>query len=1025
MNRNEDPAGGPDLPAGTVTFLFTDIEGSTRRWESFPVDMARCVAEHDQLLRTAVLNVGGHVVKSTGDGVMAAFDNADAALAAAIAGQAAVGGHEWGPVPPLRIRMGIHQGRAYPVAGDYFGVTVNRTARVADSGHGAQIIVSAAAAGTMHPPSGISLLSRGFHRLKDLSEPLELYEAVQGAERELLPLRTVDVLRNRLPVQRTAFIGREREMRRASTALDEGRLVTLCGPGGVGKTRLALQIAAELAARFSDGAHFVDLSNAHAGDDLAPIVADQLGLLGRRSVPMNAGGGSIEAEMAGKNLLVVLDNCEHIADAAAALVHSLLGAPAVSCLVTSREPLRIAGEALIRVEPFEEVAGNDPAVELFLERARAAAGTDIASTDRQTVSAVCALVDRLPLAIELAAARTAHLPLGELHRRLQQHHRVLSSKERDRAERHRTVELLLSWSVSMLPPAERAVFARLGTFVGSVPLTAIEAVCQGPPVEGDDVLDVVASLVDRSLLVTDPQSGTYRMLGLVRSFAADQLAGANDAGAVGHRYWAWCAGLGPEADDEALRGIVDRYADEVFNAVATATTAGDAAAALAITSWAWRIWEMTGRIHDGIAALQRALQLEGGGPEPVRRARTCNGLAALLLAQGDAQAAQHLHLAALDLFAAEGNETGQGWSLIGLSMASLRAGDVTAAALKEATDKASRAIALFEGTDDRRGFGHSHVAAGIVNARRGENEAAEQHFLHALAAFRLDHRRRDAVAALVNLANLAIDRDHLLRASRFLDGAHQLSIEIGDRRSAGMVLNNLCLVASRRGDHRQAGALAREAHEHFEAVGDDLGAAIAQLHIANTTAIGGGAAETVAAYSDAVERFRSASDVRGVLTALANLSDYAWRNGEHNIGWRREVERATIAARLDLTNTLHSSLGVLAGRARELGDAGLADRLGAAIQANSPATAVLEEIRAAPPAAASVAVNASAPADVASLSARERELLRLLGEGLTNEELAERLYVSRRTVDAHLSHIRTKLRITDRVKLAVLARTWL
>lgn len=1018
------------LPAGTVTFLFTDIEGSTLRWEAFPVEMARCVVDHDRLLRTAVADAGGTVVDRTGDGFMAVFDNADGALAAAHQAQLRLSGHDWAPVPPLRVRMGIHQGRAEVADGHYLALPVNRAARVADSGHGGQVIVSAAAAATMSTRPDLALISRGLHRLKDLSEPLELFQVVgPGLETELLPLRTLDIARSRLPVQRTAFVGRDREVERASALLDDGRLLTLCGTGGVGKTRLALHIAADLAARFNDGAHFVDLSLARQGDDVGSIVADQLGAGGH-----GLGAPSAEAlavQLAARQLLVVLDNCEHVADDVAPLVGALLDhAPSVSCIVTSREPMRIAGEMVLRVEPLEPGEETDPAVELFVDRARSASGAPATAFDRNTVSAICALVDRLPLAIELAAARTAHLSLDELHQRLQQHHGVLASRDRDRAERHRTIEQLLQWSTSLLDPAELAVFTRMSVFAGSVPLAAAEAVCGGGLPGADRVLDALSSLVDRSLVVGDHELGTYRMLALVRGFAADLLSAGDDAAEAHRRYWAWCAGLGEVDDDDGLRRLADRYSAEILNALAGATAAGDAPAAWAIASWAWRLLEMSGRIGDGVAALGRALALDGPPATVGLGVQTRNGLAALLLAQGDAAAAERIYREALEACSGLADRTGMGWSSIGLSIAVPRSRDASPEVLAGAMDDARRAIEIFDGSGDRRGLGHAHVAAGLVAAQQGASGEAERHFLHALACFRLDHRRRDAGAVLANLGNLALDRNDLLRAARFLDGAHQLAMEIGDRRGAGLVLNNLCLVAARRGDPRQAAAYAEQAYGHFLAIGDNQGAAIAQLHAANVMALSADPQLTVATYRDAVDRFRAARDARGVLTALANLSDYAWRAGERNAAWLAESERALIAARLDLPRTLAGSLRDLAAWADEIGDAHLAARLTAAAAgaAGLAVTSLLEEVRLLSPDSVTsrpspTTVEATtSPAALSGLSQRELELVRLLSDGLTNAELAARLYVSRRTVDAHLSHIRAKLGISDRVKLALWAR---
>jgi predicted ATPase/DNA-binding CsgD family transcriptional regulator len=921
--------------------------------------------------------------------------------------------------------MGIHQGRAEPLDGDYFGVAVNRAARVADSGHGGQVVISAAAAATISPPPQVQLGSRGAHQLKDLAEPVELFQALSPhTENELLPLRTVDASRNHLPTQRTSFFGRQDEVRRAVRLLDDARLLTLCGLGGVGKTRLALQVAADVAASFADGAQFVDLSRAGVDDDLGAVVAEQLPSWAPSSATAVASRAVLTTRMLGREVLVLLDNCEHVVDQAAALAGALLDAiPMLKIIVTSREPLRIAGESVMRVEPFEAPTGPDPAVQLFVDRARAAGAPPFATTELSAIARVCDLVDRLPLGIELAAARTTHLRVEELHERLREHHGVLVSQDRDRSARHRTIEKLLDWSVALLDEPGRQLFSGMGLFAGPVDLAALEAVCADEVVDRPEMLNEVGSLVDRSLVVHDPEYGTYRMLGLVRSFAGGLLAARPDRSTLQGRYWAWCAALGEGADDDQLTIVTNRYATEVAAALASAVAAGQPAAAWAIAGWSWRVSEMTGRLDDGISTLERALQLGGEADRATAgHAQTCNGLATLLMARGDTARAAELHRCALTTFQTTGDPVGQGWSLTGLSIALIRD---EAAELAEAALHAEHAITLFAARDDQRGLGHAHVAAALAAIRQRRNDTAHIHLLEALGAFRLGRNRRDAAAVLTNLGNLALDQGDLLRASRFFDGAHQLSIEIGDLRSAGFIVNNLCLVASHRGDHARAQAYARQALGYFDQVGDQQGCAVAHLHLANGLAHQNERGAALAAYRDAVEHFRAARDARGVITSLANLSQIAWGWGARTLAWRCEVDRATVADRLDLKVTYADALRILVDRAAELGNRALADRLVSGITAmDGSAEQVLSDARLHEPAdeADETTVPTTVLPGLADLTGRERHLLRLLGQGRTNEELAAELFISRRTVDAHLNHIRTKLGITDRVKLAVLAR---
>jgi predicted ATPase/class 3 adenylate cyclase len=539
----------PQPPSGTVTFLFTDIEGSTRLWESAPNAMRVALERHDAVLRAAIEAREGYVFSTGGDGYAVAFARAGDALAAAIDAQHALAAEPWPEGTTIRVRMGVHTGEAAERNGDYFGPPVNRTARLMAIAHGGQVLCTQATAALAGPDT--SLRSLGEHRLRDLAAAEQVLQVGDG----MFPsLRSVDAVPTNLPTVRTELIGRTDDVMALSDLVMRERLVTLTGVGGVGKTRLALAVAAAVAPEFDDGCWLVELAPVSGGDEVVKVVASAL-----RSPTI--GTDALADYLAERHVFVVLDNCEHVLDAAADLVDLVLASAAdVHVLVTSREPLGLDGEQVRRVQSLQVPEAETPpgevraaaAVRLFAERAAAVAGGFI--IDDGNVAAVveiCRHLDGIPLAIELAAARVRSMPPAEIARRLDERFRLLAGGSRRSQERHRTLFAAVSWSHELLTDDEKVTFQRLGVFPASFDLAAAEAVAGK---ENADIVDCVLRLVDRSLVAYEPDAGRYRLLETLRQFSADRLAEAGeteDARARHARYF------GPLVEDfaPALDGV--------------------------------------------------------------------------------------------------------------------------------------------------------------------------------------------------------------------------------------------------------------------------------------------------------------------------------------------------------------------------------------------------------------------------------------------------------------------------------------
>ncbi len=526
------------IPSGTVTLLFTDIQGSTRLWEGEPDLMAVALRRHEEILRSAIEAAGGYVFKTVGDAFCAAFWSAPAAVSAVLTAQQQLGAESWPTSRPILVRMGLHTGACEERDSDYFGPVVNRAARIEAAAHGGQVLISGTTADLLAGllPVGVGLRDLGQHRLKDLGRPEQVFQLeAKFLTADFPPLASLDnpELPNNLPMLLSPFIGRERELAEVRELIRASRLVTLTGAGGSGKTRLALQAGAELIGRTPDGVWLAELAPLTDGSQIPGVVAAALGL-------PDVGGPAVEDALidalSGQDSLILLDNCEHLIDAAAKFCDQVIRhCPKVRFVATSREPLGIDGERVYRVpsltlpdtnaESVDDLAGSD-AVQLFAERARAhQPDFAIDAHSARDAATICRRLDGIPLALELAAARLSAMSVSQVAARLDQRFRLLTGGSRNAMPRQQTLQATVDWSFGLLSEQERATLTRLSVFAGGFDLDAAEAICASADVDALDVLDLLGSLVDKSLVVADhtPQSVRYRLLETIRQYSAQEL----------------------------------------------------------------------------------------------------------------------------------------------------------------------------------------------------------------------------------------------------------------------------------------------------------------------------------------------------------------------------------------------------------------------------------------------------------------------------------------------------------------------
>ncbi len=705
-------------PTGTATFLFTDIEGSTRMWQDHPQGMQSALAVHDRLMREAIESHAGYVFSTAGDAFSAAFSRAADAVAAAVEAQRKLADTDWGDTP-IRVRMGLHTGEGEERGGDYFGPDLNRGARLMAAAHGGQIAVSEATAQLVggRLPEGVTLVELGPHRLKDLARPETIYQLAVPGLRNDFPLLRVQDRPDRLPVQLSSFVGRASEIEEVNGLLDRSRLLTLTGVGGVGKTRIALRLAETVADTFDDGVFFVELGSVSAPESVAKQIAVVMGVQERADQPMAT---TLVEGIARRQALVVLDNCEHLVAAIAAVSEQILRTcHDVRLLATSREPLGIPGEQVWAVPPLpvpaggasdlDAIAGTD-AVGLFVDRARLVDPSFSLSDENAAACAeVCRRLDGLPLAIELAAARVGILSPRQIADRLDDRLSLLTKGARTALPRQHTLRAAIDWSYDLLTPDEQRLFRRLSVFRGGCTLEALEAVAGRVQDSGPVTIDLLSQLVDKSLVMTDTRSESRRftLSETIRQYAWEQLeaAGESESTALAHSgfFAEWAAQQGRlvsttdqiaalsalESDHENVRAVLDR-----------SFRAGDYESALKLAADVAFYWWIHSHFGESGVWFERLLEVADQAPVDAR-AKFLVGAGEFAMSVSDYEAADERLRRARQLARDIGGRRLEGWAL-----AYLMTNDAYHLENDTARAWGAEAQAAFEAAGDALGIGY-------------------------------------------------------------------------------------------------------------------------------------------------------------------------------------------------------------------------------------------------------------------------------------------------------------------------------
>jgi predicted ATPase/class 3 adenylate cyclase len=828
-----------DLPTGTVTFLFTDIEGSTLMLQELGPRWREVLEEHNRILRDAIRAAGGVDIRTDGDAFFAVFRSAPAAVAASAAAQRALSAHRW-PLP-VRVRMGIHTGEGELGGDEYVGIDVHRAARIGAAAHGGQVLLSSASRSLVEGalPDGVSLRDLGSHRLKDLPRDERLHQlAIEGLPADYPSPRTLDTPTN-LPPQRTGFVGRTRELRQVRRLVLERRLVTLTGPGGTGKTRLAVEAAAGLVERFSDGVFFVEL---------APLIDPTLvpAAISRACHVPQEGARSVEDTLVDhlrhRSVLLVLDNFENVVDAASLVALVIDQCAGLRVLATSRIPLRLSGEQEVPVPPLalpdltadpRSLRASD-AVELFVQRASSVdPAFTLSDANARDIAEIAARLDGLPLAIELAAARVKVFPPRSMCERLESRLPLLTGGPRDLPERQRTLRGAIGWSYELLAAPERALFRRLCVFVGGWNFEDADLVANPGGEVCEDTVESMHRLMEHSLVrrVGETADGPrFAMLETIREFGLERLVEEDDAPTIRRRHAERHQALAGEAA-AGLTGpeggrwgrVLDREHDNLRAALAWSIEAGEPDLGLEIGSALWRFWQTRGHLTEGRRWMVAILAIAGTR----RSASAIRGLYAagsLAYWQNDLEEAAHRYREGLALARDLTDPVLIAEGLYNLGYAVGALGQP-----QEARRQFEEAKEMFEAVGDRRMAGHVLTGLSTASTQEGNHERALAYLHEAGQRFREAGDRWGLVLISGMTAQVYVDQVRYPEARAAILESFERATEMEETLGKAVAVDALAAIESREGNHRAALVLAGAA-DRLRELGQGRAPTVLVLH---------------------------------------------------------------------------------------------------------------------------------------------------------------------------------------------------
>lgn len=824
-----------NLPTGTVTFLFTDIEGSTKIWERCPEAMRHALARHDVLLREAIEAHSGYVFKTVGDAFCAAFPTAPDALHAALDSQLILLKEEWGETGPLKVRMGLHTGEAEERDNDYFGQTLNRAARLQSLAYGGQTLVSQSTYELVRDrlPGDVKLQPLGLHRLKDLNRAEQVHEIYHPHLPFDFPsLRSLDSFPNNLPIQLTSFVGREAEMEAIKQLLASHPLVMLLGPGGTGKTRLSMQIGANMLEQFPDGVWLIELAPISDPALVAQTVASVVGVKEAAGCSLTQ---TLLETLKPRTTLLILDNCEHLIAACARLAHALLqSCPHLQILASSREGLNIPGETVYRVPSLRlpdpkkrhtlASLSQFEAVRLFVDRAVSIQSAfAVTNQNAPALAQLCTRLDGIPLAIELAAARIRSLSVEEINAKLDNCFRLLTGGSRTALPRQQTLRALIDWSYDMLAEPEKTLLRRLSVFSGGWTLEAASAVGAGGDVEDWEVLDLLTGLSDKSLVVAEQEGEhtRYRLLETIRQYARDRLMESGEIETIRQQHHAWFAQFVGETStrlsgpgQQAALDTLEKEHDNMRAALEWAIVS-ESASALRMAATLGAFWYLGGYLREGREQLERALAVRPGEQTPEVQVEACFQIGRLAVEQSDFQFARPYLERCVTLARQTDNKRRAASALNSLGIISLQQGEYT-----PARSLFEESLALHRELGNKTGIASGLSNLGNLTQDQGDYAAAKALQEESWAIYQELGDKRGVANALINLGSTLYLSGDIDRARALTEQSLSIGQELNDEWYCAYSLCNLATILKHQGDYARARLLAEECLAIVRSVGD-------------------------------------------------------------------------------------------------------------------------------------------------------------------------------------------------------------
>jgi predicted ATPase/class 3 adenylate cyclase/Tfp pilus assembly protein PilF len=885
-----------------LTFLFTDIEGSTTLWEQYPDAMKSVLAAHDTLIRHAIEEHGGRIFKTVGDAFHAVFPQAENALQAAIESQRILYQQSWKGIPGLRVRMALHTGTAEERDGDYFGPALNRLSRLLAAGHGGQTLLSLTTKEALPAlPDCVELRDMGERRLKDLSRSERIFQVVvRDLPSDFPPLVTLEAVPNNLPTAVSGFVGREQEIAEVKRLLSTTHLLTLTGSGGCGKTRLSLQIAADLLDTFPGGVWFVELATLSDPARVPGAIAMATSI---REDPSKTILTSVAENLHTKTALLILDNCEHLITACAQVAHTLLRAcPNLKIMASTREALGILGETVWRVPSLPEC----DSVRLFFERALAVV-PDFVLTDQNKPSVVqiCHRLDGIPLAIELAAARVNVLHVDQIAARLNDRFRLLTGGSRTALPRQRTLRAAIDWSYDLLAEAERSLLRRVSVFSGGFSLEAAETVCASEQVPVEEVLDLLSRLVEKSLVLVEKveSEARYSMLDMVRQYGRERLLECGEVEISSRRHRDYFLAMAEKAAPELIGADQARWFDrldlehENFRAALTwcQAEAEGMDTALRLTAALSRFWFMRCHFEEGRMWLRDAIARASTAKRTSEWAKALRGAGTLALMQDDYVSARSLYEEAFAIFQELDDRGAIAATLVNLANTSwaqrqftsaqseaeealqrfrelgTKRGIATALSILATTlhqrgeDERARSLleeslAIFRQLNLKDGIAHNLDALGLIASSKGDYATSRSLHEESLAIHRRLGDKAKIASVLTNVGHTCLGQGDLDAAEAAFTESLQVAKQLGGRRWLSLALHNLGLTALKRGDHKLAREHLLHALRDRAELGDKVDIAYSLEGLAALDAAEGNPARAVRMFGSA-EALRAAIGV--------------------------------------------------------------------------------------------------------------------------------------------------------------------